>query len=155
MADMTDLSAPQQQFLEWLLMTPETRELTGAPTSQKEYAATHKIDGRRLREWKNQTPKFVQAYRESIYRDHTSPENMHRMLDVMRGQILDGSASPTLTNKYLDRLDKMMPPPSMAEETVGVQEVDDARLWEAVVDAAALRGWTVTVTDADGNPVKT
>ena len=151
--DTPELTDRQENFLAWLLLTKEERAEQNEPPSEAQWAAANNVPQRQLRRWKHQSRVFMTAYRDAIYRNHTSPENMQQVLDKMREQILDGTASPSLMNKYLERLDKMVPPPTLTEETVGVAELDDRRLVRAVIDAAALRGWTVLLSDEHGNPI--
>jgi len=115
------LSAPQEQYLDWLCTAPSER----VPPSKNKYALENSVDISTMRRWEKKDI-FRSRWKTQVDDIQGSPERTQKLLDNLYNKALEGDTKSA--ELYLKATNRMAPPSVTISSNKKTVDLTDAEL---------------------------
>ena len=134
------------------MLTEEAREAFGEAEDEETWAALNELHPRTLRQWKR-SPRFRTEWDRRLHAQMTSPDVVQRVLTQLLAEVDAGRVPASAFSQFSKYLKATNSLDHSATEKAELSELSDPELFQLIVDAAALRGWTVIERPAERQAV--
>ncbi len=115
------LTAPQEQYLDWLCTAPSER----VPASKNKYATDNAVDISTMRRWEKKDI-FRSRWKTQVDDIQGSPERTQKLLDNLYNKALEGDTKSA--ELYLKATNRMAPPSVTISSNKKTVDLTDAEL---------------------------
>ncbi len=115
------LTAPQEQYLDWLCTAPSER----VPASKNKYALENTVDISTMRRWEKKDI-FRSRWKTQVDDIQGSPERTQKLLDNLYNKALEGDTKSA--ELYLKATNRMAPPSVTISSNKKTVDLTDAEL---------------------------